>query len=233
MTAHEPFSKTMHQELSPLEKARYFMVEQQIRPWDVHDARVLDLLLSIKRENFVPVEHQNLAFVDIELPIGHGSVMLAPRVEARLLQDLAIQHGDRILEIGTGTGFMAALLGSLGHSVLTLEIHQPLADQARKNLQANGLGNVEVRCADGSQSSSIEGQFDVIVLSGSVAKIPVELIEKLAPGGRLGAFVGDDIVMRATLVTREADSAQISTRQPWDSVVPRLLGFAENERFSF
>jgi protein-L-isoaspartate(D-aspartate) O-methyltransferase len=224
---------TTLQELSPLEKARYFMVEQQIRPWDVHDARILDLLLSIKRENFVPSAHRQLAFVDVELPLGHGAVMLAPRVEARLLQELQVQHGDRILEIGTGSGFMAALLGSLGHSVLTLEIHQPLAEQARKNLQSQGFGNVEVRCADGSLSSAIEGQFDVIVLSGSVAKLPVELIEKLAPGGRLAAFVGDDIVMRATLVTRSADSNQITTQQPWDSAAPRLLGFAGHERFTF
>ncbi|MFT4192486.1 MAG: protein-L-isoaspartate O-methyltransferase [Comamonas sp.] len=224
---------TTLQEPSPIEQSRYYMVEQQIRPWDVHDPRVLDLLLSIRREDYVPAAHRGLAFVDMELPIGQGQVMLAPRVEARLLQDLAIQPTDRILEIGAGTGFMAALLASLGHSVLTLDIHQPLADLARANLQANGVRNAEVRCADGSKLA-VEGQFDVIVLSGSVATVPVALVEKLAPGGRLGAIVGDDIVMRATFVTRGTDDpTQLNTRQPWDTVAPRLAGFPEATRFTF
>lgn len=224
---------TTPQELPDLEQSRYYMVEQQIRPWDVHDPRVLSLLLSIQRENYVPPEHRALAFVDMELPIGHGQTMLAPRVEARLLQDLQIQPTDRILEIGAGTGFMAALLARLGQSVLTLEIHQPLADLAKRNLLANGIDNVEVRCADGAKASQIEGQFDVIVLSGSVSKVPVELIEKLTPGGRLSAIVGDEVVSRATFVTRSADSAQAITRQPWDTVAPRLLGFAQPSRFQF
>ncbi|KAF1020462.1 MAG: Protein-L-isoaspartate O-methyltransferase [Paracidovorax wautersii] len=224
---------TTPQELPDLEQSRYYMVEQQIRPWDVHASNVLQVLLSIQRENYVPPEHRALAFVDMELPIGQGQVMLAPRVEARLLQDLQIQPTDRILEIGAGTGFMAALLARLGQSVLTLEIHQPLADLAKRNLLANGVDNVEVRCADGSRANQIEGEFDVILLSGSVSKVPLELIEKLAPGGRLGAIVGDEIVSRATFVTRSADSAQATTRQPWDTVAPRLLGFAQPPRFQF
>ncbi|ROR24305.1 protein-L-isoaspartate(D-aspartate) O-methyltransferase [Comamonas sp. BIGb0124] len=224
---------TTLQELPPLEQARYYMVEQQIRPWDVHDERVLALLLSIRRENYVPAEHRSLAFVDMELPIGYGEVMLAPRVEARLLQDLDVKPTDRILEIGAGTGFMAALLAGLGQSVLSLELHQPLAELAQRNLQANGVVNAEVRCADGSKAAAIEGQFDVIVLSGSVAKLPLDLIEKLAPGGRLAAIVGDSIMMRATIVTRSVDTPQASTRQPWDTIAPRLVGFVEPSRFQF
>jgi protein-L-isoaspartate(D-aspartate) O-methyltransferase len=152
--------------------ARFNMIEQQIRPWDVLDGQVLSLLSAVKREDFVPMAHKALAFVDMEIPLqAHGTaaqMMLAPRVEARFLQDAAIQATDKVLEIGTGSGYMAALAAHQAASVLSLEIDSTLAQQARANLQAAGIANVEVRNADGSQGAPADGPFDVIFLSGSV-----------------------------------------------------------------
>ena len=222
-----------------VEQARFNMIEQQIRPWDVLDAHVLELLAVVRREDFVPPAHRALAFADLELPlkpgedaVARGQVMLAPRVEARLLQDLQVGKHEKVLEIGTGSGFMAALLGHRAQRVLTLEIDPELAETARANLQRAGLLNVEVRTADGARADwSAHGPFDAILLSGSVAELPEALLAQLKPGGRLMAIVGDEPVMRATLVQR-TESGFVST-QPWDTVVPRLLNFAEPSRFRF
>ncbi|MEY4266443.1 MAG: hypothetical protein RIS90_978 [Pseudomonadota bacterium] len=215
-----------------LEQARFNMIEQQIRPWDVADADVLHLLSVIKREDFVPLAHQALAFVDMEIPLGHGQCMLAPRVEARLLQDAAVQKHEKVLEIGAGSGFMAALLAHRAQRVLTLEIVPELAQMARSNLQKAGIHNAEVRTADGAQGAAADGPFDVILLSGSVAEVPPLLLNQLKVGGRLVAIVGDEPVMRATLVTRTGE-ANYLTRQPWDTVAPRLLHFPEPSHFHF
>ncbi|MDI9334725.1 MAG: protein-L-isoaspartate O-methyltransferase [Cytophagales bacterium] len=217
--------------LSPLELARFNMIEQQIRPWNVLDSRVLQLLAEVKREDFVPAAHKSLAFGDFELPIGHDAAMLAPKVEARLVQDLQLTGVENVLEIGTGTGYTAALLGRLSHHVTTLEINPELAAQATLNLARAVVANVDVRVADGSHIDAIQGMFDVIVLSGSVAEIPEALIDKLKVGGRLIAIVGDEPVMRMTLITRTSTGLQ--TIQPWDTLAPRLLGFPELETFTF
>lgn len=219
-----------------LEQARFNMIEQQIRPWEVLDPQVLQLLSVVKREDFVPLAHRALAFVDMEIPLreggAQGQVMLAPRVEARLLQDLNVQAHEKVLEIGAGSGYMAALLAHRAQRVVTLEIQPELARMARANLQRAGIQNVEVREADGAQGAQAEGPFDVILLSGSVAELPQQLLAQLKLGGRLAAIVGDEPMMRATLVTRTGDSAW-STAQPWDTVAPRLLHFAEPSRFHF
>ena len=223
-----------------LEQARFNMIEQQIRPWDVLDAHVLDLLSVVRREEFVPPALRSLAFSDMEIPlkdddqaISLGQVMLAPRVEARMLQDLAVQKHEKVLEIGAGSGFMAALLGHRAQRVLTLEIDEALAATAHANLQRAGVMNVEVRVADGAQVNLVaDGPFDVILLSGSVAQLPEALLELLKPGGRLMAVVGDEPVMRATLVQRAENGGWVST-QPWDLVAPRLLNFPEPQRFKF
>jgi len=219
-----------------LEKARFNMIEQQIRPWDVLDPQVLQLLSVVRREDFVPLAHRALAFVDMEIPLreggAQGQVMLAPRVEARLLQDLDVKPHEKVLEIGAGSGYMAALLAHRAQRVVTLEIQPELARMARANLQRAGVDNVEVREADGAQGAQPDGPFDVILLSGSVAELPQSLLDQLKIGGRLAAIVGDEPVMRATLVTRTGDSAW-STAQPWDTVAPRLLNFAEHSRFHF
>ena len=223
-----------------VEQARFNMIEQQIRPWNVLNAEVLELLGHVRREDFVPAAHRALAFADLEIPlkpgeaaVEQGQVMLAPRVEARLLQDVALVKGDRVLEIGTGSGFMAALLAHRAASVLTLEIDPELADTARQNLQRAGLDHVQVRVADGASADLAgDGPFDVIVLSGSVAVIPDALTALLAPGGRLIAIAGEEPVMRATLVQHE-DQGLVTT-QPWDCNAPRLLNFGgETPRFRF
>ena len=215
---------------------RFNMIEQQIRPWDVHDPAILELLGEIQREDYVPPAHRALAFFDMELPLGDGSVpgeiMLAPKIEARTLNDLQVQKHETVLEIGTGSGFMAARLAHRAASVLTLEINPRLAASAAETLRRNGVGNVEVREADGSKPLPSGPSFDVIVLSGSVAKVPQGLLGSLKVGGRLAAIVGDEPMMRMHIVTRTGEG-QWTTAQPWDTVAPRLLNFPEPSRFNF
>jgi len=217
-----------------LNQARFNMIEQQIRPWEVLDPQVLALLSVVHREDFVPLAQKALAFVDMEIPLGAASnqVMLAPRIQARLLQDLAVQKTDKVLDIGTGSGFMAALLAHQAAQVLSLEMDAALAAQAQANLQKAGISNVTVRQADGSQGAAADGPFDVILLNGSVAEVPANLLQQLAVGGRLAAIVGDEPMMRATLITRTSDSSWTTT-EPWDCNAPRLSGFAEPSRFKF
>ena len=222
-----------------VEQARFNMIEQQIRPWDVLDAHVLELLAVVKREDFVPPAFRALAFADMQIPlsdneagIAAGQVMLEPRIEARILQDLQVAKHEKVLEIGTGSGFMAALLGHRAQRVLSLEIDNGLAAFARANLQRAGVLNVEVRVADGASADlSAEGPFDVIALSGSVGMVPERLVQMLKPGGRLMGIVGSEPIMRATLVQQTATGALVT--QPWDEKVPRLLNFPEPSRFKF
>jgi protein-L-isoaspartate(D-aspartate) O-methyltransferase len=217
-----------------LERLRFNMIEQQIRPWDVLDRDVLDLLAAMRREDYVPAEHRALAFFDMDIPLGElpGEVMLSPKVEARMLQDLNIQKHESVLEIGTGSGFMAALLAHRAAQVLTLEINPQLAKTAAENLQRQGVSNVEVRTADGAKPLASGPSFDVIVLSGSVARVPQNLLGSLKIGGRLGAIVGDEPMMRAHFITRTSEG-QWDTQQPWDIVAPRLLNFPQPSRFNF
>ncbi|MDO9403820.1 MAG: protein-L-isoaspartate O-methyltransferase [Polaromonas sp.] len=226
------------------EQARFNMIEQQIRPWEVLDSGVLSLLGVVRREDFVPPEHRALAFVDMEIPLppqqNPSQCMLAPRVEARMLQDLAVQKHEKVLEIGAGSGYMAALLAHRAQHVISLEIDPSLAERARDNLQKAGIRNAEVRTGDGaaklaqsvSASDPLQGPFDVIVLSGSVAEVPPALLALLKVGGRLGAVTGFEPMMRFTLVTRVGEDAWRTT-QAWDTVVPRLAHFAEPSKFSF
>ena len=215
-----------------LEQARFNMIEQQIRPWDVSDADVLHLLSVVKREDFVPLAHKALAFVDMEIPLPGGQSMLAPRVEARMLQDLALHKHETVLEIGAGSGFMAALLAHRAQRVISLEISPELAALARANLQKAGVHNAEVRQADGAAGLPSEGPFDAILLSGSVAEVPHALLEQLKVGGRLVAIVGDEPVMQATVVTR-ASQTDYRTTTPWDTLAPRLLNFPHPASFTF
>ena len=215
-----------------LELARFNMIEQQIRPWDVLDGTVLHLLALVKREDFVPLAHKALAFVEMEVPLPGGQVMLAPRVEARMLQDLAVQKHEKVLEIGAGSGYMAALLAHRSQRVISLEINPDLVAMARANLQKAGVHNAEVRHGDGAKGVPVEGPFDVIVLSGSVAEVPQALLAALKVGGRLAAIVGEEPMMRATFITRISDT-ECRTVQPWDTVAPRLVNFAERSSFVF
>ncbi len=218
------------------EQARFNMIEQQIRPWEVLDNQVLSLLAVVRREDFCPLAHRALAFVDMEIPLAGatepGQCMLAPKVEARLLQDLAVQKHEKVLEIGTGSGYMAALLAHRAQQVLTVEIDPRIAEQARENLQRAGIYNAEVYTADGSKAGTLGGPFDVIVLSGSVAEVPASLLSLLKVGGRLSAITGFEPMMRATLVTCVAPEA-LRTTTAWDTVAPRLLNFPEPSTFTF
>jgi protein-L-isoaspartate(D-aspartate) O-methyltransferase len=214
------------------EQARFNMIEQQIRPWNVLDLNVLHLLAVVKREDFVPAAHRALAFVDTELPLPCGQGMLEPRVEARLLQDLHVQKHEKVLEIGAGSGYMAALLAHRAQRVISLEIEPALVDIARTNLQKAGVHNAEVRLGDGSADVPVEGPFDVILLSGSVGEMPHDLLNQLKVGGRLAAILGDDPVMRATFVTR-VSASEFATTQPWDTLAPRLRNFKAPSRFKF
>ena len=223
-----------------LEQARFNMIEQQIRPWEVLDGRVLELLAEVRREDYAPSAHRALAFTDMELPLTQpqveGQCMLAPRVQARLVQDLQLQPTDKVLEIGTGSGYTAALMARLAQRVLSLEIAPALASQARTRLMQNGVSNVEVRQADAAANDfaacRTDGPYDAILVSGSLAEIPAALLQLLAPGGRLAAIVGDEPVMRATFVTREGEQ-DFRTTQPWDTVAARLLNFPTPSRFVF
>ena len=226
------------------EQARFNMIEQQIRPWEVLDSQILSLLALVRREDFVPPACKALAFVDMEIPLppqhNPGQCMLAPRVEARLLQDLAVQKHEKVLEIGTGSGYMAALLAHRAQQVITLEIEPALVEMARRNLQKAGIYNAEVRLADGaanlaeavSENGVLRGPFDVIVLSGSVAEVPAALQGLLKVGGRLSAIVGYEPMMRAALITRVGKDS-FRTIEAWDTVAPRLLNFPEPSKFTF
>lgn len=222
------------------ERARFNMIEQQVRPWDVLDQTVLDLLEVVRRETFVPRPFADLAFVDTELPltidgVATGESMFSPKVEARLLQELAVQRHEKVLEIGTGSGFMAALLAHRAQQVFTLECRPALARSARENLRKSGIVNatvVDVGAAQGAQGLPAEAPFDVILLSGSVAQVPRALLEQLKPGGRLAAVVGEVPIMTARLYTRSGEAAW-SERDLFDTVAPRLEGFAERPRFEF
>ena len=221
------------------ELARFNMIEQQIRPWEVLDEGVLSLLATVRREDFVPPALRAMAFADLQVPLlpdePDGPVMLEPKIQAKLLQELQVQRHESVLEIGTGSGFMAALLGHRAQRVFTLECRPTLARQARENLRKAGVTNVEVvdvTAADGARGLPAEAPFDAIVLSGSVAEVPRELLEQLKIGGRLAAVVGDLPIMRAKLYTRAGESAW-SEVELFDTVAPRLEGFAERPRFVF
>ena len=223
-----------------IEAARFNMIEQQIRPWEVADPTVLALLDSVPRDQFAPTALRGLAYADVGLPltspVKEGESMLHPKAQARLAQDIALKAGDTVLHIGTGSGFTAALLAKQAKSVLSLEINAAIAKQATENLQRVGITNVDVRHADATADSfkacAAQGPYDAIVLSGTVAEVPQALLDLLKVGGRLFAFVGEDPVVRATLITRATDSA-FATAQPWDFVAPRLLNFPAPSTFRF
>ena len=218
--------------MNALEKARFNMVEQQIRPWQVLDPAVLHTLQHIARELFVPSAFQVLAYTDTDIPLGHGQSMVAPRIDARLLHDVKLKPTDSVLEIGTGSGYLTALLADRSQHVVSLEINPELHAHALANLQRAGIHNVDVRLADGSKGAVSDGPFDAIVLGGSVHQVPPALLQQLKIGGRLIAIVGEEPVMQATLYTRTSESAW-DHRELWDTTAPRLMGFPEPSRFHF
>jgi protein-L-isoaspartate(D-aspartate) O-methyltransferase len=214
-----------------IEQARFNMVEQQIRTWEVLDQSVLDLLFAVRREAFVPEKYRALAFADMEIPIGHSEVMLAPKIEARMLQELAIAPTERVLEVGTGSGYMTALLARRAASVTSVEIVPELAAFGRANLVANGFSNIDLQIGDAARGWPAGGQFDAIVLTGSVRDVPQGLIAQLRPGGRLMAVVGSAPIMRANLYTATTQGAH--ARVVFDTVIPPLRDAALKPKFVF
>lgn len=217
-----------------IDKARFNMVQQQIRPWNVTDEGVLSVMAELPREQFVPAAYHNLAYADLEIPIGEGQIMLAPKVVAHLLQALAIRPHDKILQIGTGTGYVTACLCHLGGHLVGMEIHADLAEQTRTKLQALKPRRLEIRVGNGL-AGPVEGHpFDVIAVTGSLpdatALGPLE--EQLTLGGRLFAVVGEEPIMEALLVTRTTDR-DFYRRSLLETSAPALEKAPEPERFVF
>ncbi len=217
------------------ERARFNMIEQQIRPWDVLDQDVLELLRRVPREAFVPQEHRALAFSDLDIPISvngksTGQSMLSPKLEARLLQEVGVRKHESVLEIGAGTGYMAALLSHRAREVLSLEVNPEIAAIATQNLRLAGVVNAQVKVADGATFQG--AQFDAIVVSGSIAFVPSALLDLLKVGGRLIAIVGAAPSLSAQLTTRESDK-QFASKILFDTSAPALIGFPTVDRFSF
>lgn len=188
--------------LTNTELARQNMVESQVRPWEVLDPRVLEVLGTVAREEFVQPRYRSLAFADLALPIGHGEVMLKPVVEGRILQALGLEPGEHVLEIGTGTGFLAACMAQLVETVISIEQHADLAASARARLAAAQIGNVQVEVAEAIHGFTPSAPFDAVVVGGAMHALPGHFRSWVKPGGRLFAIVGDSPAMQATLYTR-------------------------------
>jgi protein-L-isoaspartate(D-aspartate) O-methyltransferase len=215
-----------------IEQARFNMIEQQIRPWDVLDQDVLNLLSIVKRENYVPAAYRSVAFADLEIPLPGGEHMLFPRVEARVLQELAIKKHEVVLEIGAGSGYMAALLAHRGRSVISVEIAPELAKLATNNLAADGVTNVQVVEGDGSRGWKESEPYDVICVSGGLPVMPQEFLDQLKIGGRLAAFVGVAPVMKAQIITR-VDEKQFRVFDIFETMIAPLRNAVEPSRFRF
>lgn len=214
------------------EKARFYMIEQQIRPWDVLDQRVLDLLAEVKREDFVPAGNHSLAFVDMELPLPTGGKMLQPKVEARIVQEMDIQPSDVVLEVGTGSGYLTALLARSARHVYSLDISAQAIEIAQANLARADIRNVTLEVANGGEGDTAHAPYNVIVIGGSLPVLPEALKAQLAPGGRLFATIGDEPVMRAIRVVRD-NGGQYREETLFDTVIDPLFQISEPERFVF
>lgn len=215
-----------------IEQARFNMVEQQIRPWEVLDQGVLDLLSRVRREEFVPEAYRAMAFADLEIPLGHGEFMLTPKLEGRILQVVEPKKTDRVLEVGTGSGYLTALLAHAAHLVCSVDIVPEFSEQAAHKLKAQGIGNVMLEVGDAARGWPRSEPFDVIVLTGSVPVLPNAFQENLALGGRLLAVVGDAPVMRAKLITRVAQKA-FHVVELFETCIPPLRNAQKPSAFVF
>ena len=215
-----------------LEKARFNMVEQQIRPWDVLDETVLNLLLRVKREEYVPEVYRAMAFMDIEIPLGQGEAMLSPKVEARVVQELKLKPTDKVLEVGTGSGYMTALLASLAKHVHSVEIVPEFSQAAAQKLAAHDFNNVTLDVGDGACGWAKYAPYDVIVVTGSLPILSGEFIAQLNPGGRLIAFVGVPPVMEARRI-RVIEPGVTDTEDLFETSVRMLVNAPQPQQFVF
>lgn len=215
-----------------LEQARFNMIEQQIRPWEVLDATVLDLLKQVPREDFVPAQYAGLAFADLEIPVGHDQSMLSPKLEARIIQSLGLKKTDKVLEVGTGSGYMTALLAKLASEVVSVDCVEEFTAAAGQKLRQHGVGNVTLETGDAAQGWQAHAPYDVIVLTGSVPLLAEAFRQQLKPGGRLFAVVGKVPVMEATLVSSPAPNVY-RTEKLFELCIPALMNAPQPERFTF
>jgi protein-L-isoaspartate(D-aspartate) O-methyltransferase len=215
-----------------IEQARFNMVEQQVRTWEVLDQEVLDSLYVVRREDFVPPAYRALAFSDLEIPIGEGETMMHPKVEARILQEVAVRKSDKVLEIGTGSGYLTALLAHRGRHVHSVEIRPNLLAFGEANLRRAGVVNITLESGDGARGWAKHAPYDVIVLTGSTPLLPDTIPLQLAPGGRLFAVVGEPPVMSARLMTCVAPGS-FNTVDLFETVVAPLTHALEPARFEF
>lgn len=212
------------------EKSRHLMIEQQIRTWEVLDQDVLDLLARVKRENFVPPHARALAFVDMEIPLGHGECMMQPKLEARILQELQLKTTDRVYEVGTGSGYLTALLATATAHVTTAEIEPDLAEMGRANIKRAGLPNVAHITGDSARGPLASEDFDVIVLAGSTPVLPKRFLDRLKPGGRLFAVVGDLPIMKAMLYRKNMDG-NVGGVELFETVLKPLVNCEQKSKF--
>jgi protein-L-isoaspartate(D-aspartate) O-methyltransferase len=215
-----------------LEQARFNMVEQQIRTWEVLDQEVLDSLYVIPREEFVPAQHRALAFSDLELPLGEGERMWQPKLEARVLQELALKKTDRVLEVGTGSGYLTALLAHRAGEVCSVELRPALAAFGRENLERHGTDNVVLEIGDAARGWGSRAPYDAIVLTGSTPVLPRAFLEQLNPGARLFAVVGEAPAMQARLAFCTAPGAWRSV-DLFETVIRPLANAEQGRRFRF
>ena len=208
------------------------MLEQQIRPWEVLDERVLNLLARSPRENYVPEKYRLLAFADLNLPLGRGQVMMSPKLEARLLQELELNPKDAVLEIGTGTGYMTSLLASLGRHVYSVEIIPEFSRHAESKLAEHGIENITLEVGDGAQGWDRHGPYDAIIVTGSMPVLPNTIRESLAPDGRLVAIVGQSPAMEAKLIRRMRPDGWSETSL-FETVLPPLINAKAPSKFVF
>jgi protein-L-isoaspartate(D-aspartate) O-methyltransferase len=214
------------------EQARFNMIEQQIRTWEVLDPDVLALLAAVKREAFVPPQHRELAFADLEIPLGHGESMMQPKVEARIIQELAPQAHEAVYEVGTGSGYLTALLAKRARHVTSAEIHSDLKAFGETNLRAAGIDNVTLLAGDSAQAPLAESAFDLIVLTGSTPILPQAFLDRLRPGGRLFAVVGDAPVMKA-IVVRQPVAGAFQHVELFETMLKPLVNAPQPPRFRF
>jgi len=213
-----------------IEQARFNMIEQQVRPWDVLDQRVLDVMSATLREDFVPEKYRSLAFADINIPLGHDQVMMAPKTEGRLLQVLDVQAGDSVLEIGTGSGYLTACLSRLGNHVTSIEIFPEFREAAAAKLAAHGFRNVTLRDADAANGIGSDTRYDVIAVTGSLPLLHRQFHDNLSVGGRLFVITGMPPVMEALLITR-IDERNWSRESLFETSLPPLLHAEQPQQF--
>jgi protein-L-isoaspartate(D-aspartate) O-methyltransferase len=223
---------SLKEESVSVRQSRFNMIEQQIRPWDVLDGAVLSLLAKLPREAFVPKQYLGLAFADLEIPLGDGQLMLSPKMEGRILQSLEIKKTDKVLEIGTGSGYLTALLAMQAKHVDSVELNAKISKQAAKNIAAQGIENVNLVVADGIHGLPVNAPYDVIVFTGSTPLLNTQVERQLAVGGRMFVVVGDAPAMEATLITR-ISSDNFKTDVLFETCLPAIENAPQTEKFEF